>query len=114
MNVAPTDPIGHFLNAAWMERGLSTNTLAAYRADLTSLMRWLAERQVPLMHASRADLLAFLAWRVSGGVRPTATARQLSSFRCFFRYCMREGLLRTDPSAEIAMPKTSRSPGSAR
>ena len=40
-----TDPaVSRFLDAVWMERGLSTNTLAAYRADLTALARWLAER----------------------------------------------------------------------
>jgi integrase/recombinase XerD len=108
MSITPTDPIARFLNAVWTERGLSPNTLAAYQADLTSLARWLAERQLPLMHTSRADLLEFLAWRVQGGVRPSATARQLSSFRCFFRYFAREGVIREDPTAEIAMPKIGR------
>ena len=36
--------VSKFLDAVWMERGLSANTLAAYRADLTALARWLAER----------------------------------------------------------------------
>ena len=35
-------PIDRFLDAVWMERGLSPNTLAAYRADLSALERWLA------------------------------------------------------------------------
>ena len=52
------DPaVSRFLDAVWMERGLSANTLAAYRADLTSLARWLAERDVSIMKTSRADLL---------------------------------------------------------
>src|SRR6202035_2397829 len=80
------DPaVSRFLDAVWMERGLSANTLAAYRADLTSLARWLAERDVSIMKTSRADLLAFIAWRVHTGARPRSTARQLSSFRRFFR-----------------------------
>jgi integrase/recombinase XerD len=109
MNVPPTDPIARFLKAIWMERGLSPNTLVAYQADLTSLARWLAERQLLLMQTSRADLLEFLTWRVSSGARPNVTARQLSSFRCFFRYFTREGVIREDPTAEIAMPKIGRS-----
>src|SRR5256885_6752795 len=72
-----------------MERGLSPNTLAAYRADLTALARWLAGRSVPIMRTSRADLQDFIAWRVHAGARPRSTARQLSSFRRFFRYFMR-------------------------
>ena len=104
------DPaVTRFLDAVWMERGLSTNTLAAYRADLTSLSRWLAERGVPIMRTSRAELQDFIAWRVHAGARPRSTARQLSSFRRFFRYLMREGLIREDPTAQIAMPKIGRS-----
>ncbi|TLY83326.1 MAG: site-specific tyrosine recombinase XerD, partial [Gammaproteobacteria bacterium] len=93
-NADPTDPaVTRFLDAVWMERGLSPNTLAAYRADLTALARWLTERNVPIMRTSRADLQEFIAWRVSAGARPRSTARQLSSFRRFFRYFMREGVI---------------------
>jgi integrase/recombinase XerD len=104
------DPaVSRFLDAVWMERGLSPNTLAAYRADLTALARWLAERSVPIMRTSRADLQEFIAWRVRAGARPRSTARQLSSYRRFFRYFMREGAIREDPTAQIAMPKIGRS-----
>ena len=99
-NTDSADPaVSRFLDAVWMERGLSPNTLAAYRADLTALARWLAERNVPIMRTSRADLQDFIARR----------ARQLSSFRRFFRYFMREGAIREDPTAQIAMPKIGRS-----
>jgi integrase/recombinase XerD len=104
------DPaVSRFLDAVWMERGLSPNTLAAYRADLTALARWLAERNVPIMRTTRADLQDFIAWRVRAGARPRSTARQLSSFRRFFRYFMREGAIKEDPTAQIAMPKIGRS-----
>ncbi len=105
-----TDPlIARFLDAVWMERGLSSNTLAAYRADLVALHRWLSARQVTLAQTGRADLMAFIAARVQGGSRPRSTARQLSSFRRFFRYLIRDGGLREDPTAQIAMPKIGRS-----
>ena len=106
----PADPsIGRFLDAVWMERGLSPNTLAAYRADLTALGRWLAARGTRITRTTRNDLLAFIAWRVETGARPRSTARQLSSFRRFFRYLVREGVLDVDPTAQIAMPKIGRS-----
>ena len=109
-NADSADPaVSRFLDAVWMERGLSTNTLAAYRADLTALARWLAERDVPIMRTTRADLQDFIAWRVTAGARPRSTARQLSSFSRFFRYLMREGVIRDDPTAQIAMPKIGRS-----
>jgi integrase/recombinase XerD len=92
-----------------MERGLSSNTLAAYRADLVALARWLTTRHVALPRTGRADLMDFIAARVHGGARPRSTARQLSSFRRFFRYLIREGLITEDPTAQIAMPKIGRS-----
>jgi integrase/recombinase XerD len=107
---ADVDPaVSRFLDAVWMERGLSSNTLAAYRADLTALARWLTERHVQITRTSRADLQDFIAWRVLAGARPRSTARQLSSFRRFFRYLMRENEIHEDPTAQIAMPKIGRS-----
>jgi integrase/recombinase XerD len=107
---AVADPtLQKFLDAVWMERGLSANTLAAYRADLTALGRWLDSHDSALLKATRADLVGFIAARVEGGARPRSTARQLSSFRRFYRYLMREGQIGVDPTAEIAMPKIGRS-----
>ena len=112
-SVDAVDPaITRFLDGAWMERGLSSNTLAAYRADLMALSRWLAKRNVTIVNATRADLLGFIAWRVESGARPRSTARQLSSFRRFFRHQLREGSLRDDPTAQIAMPKARSLPKS--
>jgi integrase/recombinase XerD len=101
--------VDRFLDAIWMERGLSQNTLGAYRADLMTLARGLAEKDKSIETADKADLLAFIAGRVEGGAKPRSTARQLSSFRRFFRYIMREGMRDTDPTADIEMPRIGRS-----
>jgi len=101
--------VDRFLDAIWMERGLSQNTLGAYRADLMTLGRGLAEHEKTIEMADKADLLEFIAGRVEGGAKPRSTARQLSSFRRFFRYIMREGLRDTDPTADIEMPRIGRS-----
>jgi integrase/recombinase XerD len=110
MTVARSEElVDRFLDAIWMERGLSQNTLGAYRADLMTLGRSLGEDDKPIEKANRADLLAFIAGRVEGGAKPRSTARQLSSFRRFFRYIMREGLRESDPTADIDMPRIGRS-----
>ena len=101
--------VDQFLDAIWMERGLSANTLGAYRADLMTLWRGLLENDVQIEQAEKADLLEFIARRVDAGAKPRSTARQLSSFRRFFRYIMREGLRDTDPTADIEMPRIGRS-----
>jgi len=101
--------VDKFLDAIWMERGLSANTLGAYRADLMTLWRGLSERDISIEDAEKADLLEFIAKRVESGAKPRSTARQLSSFRRFFRYIMREGMRDNDPTAEIEMPRIGRS-----
>jgi integrase/recombinase XerD len=101
--------VDRFLDAIWMERGLSQNTLGAYRADLMTLGRGLSESNKSIDKANKADLLDFIAQRVESGAKPRSTARQLSSFRRFFRYIMREGLRDSDPTADIEMPRIGRS-----
>ena len=101
--------VDRFLDAIWMERGLSKNTLGAYRADLMTLGRGLSKLDKSIDMADKADLLKFIAGRVEGGAKPRSTARQLSSFRRFFRYIMREGLRDNDPTVDIEMPRIGRS-----
>src|SRR5690606_38882805 len=101
--------VDRFLDAIWVERGLSANTLGAYRADLMTLWRGLSERNIPIEQAETADLLDFIARRVESGAKPRSTARQLSSFRRFFRYMMQEGLRDTYPTADIDIARIWRS-----
>jgi integrase/recombinase XerD len=100
--------IDRFLDGAWMERGLSKNTLSAYRTDLMAMARWTAARGRPITEALRSDVLAFIAERVESGARPRSSARQLSSFRRFFRWWVAERGRGEDPTAQISMPKIGR------
>jgi len=98
-----------FLDVVWMERGLSANTLAAYRADLLSLQRWLEPLGICLLAATRADLLSYVAARMNLGAQARSTARQLSSFRRFYRQQIANAVITIDPTAQIAMPRIGRS-----
>lgn len=100
--------VEHFLDALWMERGLSRNTLSAYRQDLLSIAGWLSHEGSNLLAASRADLHQYLAYRHAAGTRSRTAARTLSSLRRFYRYQVREGRLEQDPSALIESPKLGR------
>ena len=100
--------IEQFTDAMWMERGLSRNTLSAYRNDLSGLAGWLLKQGNTLQTAGRQDLLAYLSDRVDGGAKPRTTARLLSSMRRFYRYQVREGQLQEDPSVRIDTPRIGR------
>lgn len=101
--------VERFLDALWLERGLSENTLSAYRSDLLGLSHWLQTGQLDLIRAERADLLGYLQRRVEEGAKPRSSARLLSSIRRFYRYLVRERLVGEDPSARIDAPKLGRS-----
>jgi integrase/recombinase XerD len=100
--------IEQFTDALWMERGLSRNTLSAYRNDLCGLAGWLLKQGKALITAQRQDLLGYLSVRVTGGAKPRTTARMVSSMRRFYRYLIREGRLTEDPSVLIDTPRIGR------
>jgi integrase/recombinase XerD len=101
--------IERFGDALWLERGLSRNTLAAYRSDLGKLADWLhANRGYGLLQVQRADLLNYLAGLAQQGRKPRSAARLLSCMRQFYQFCLREGWLSADPSARIDAPRIGR------
>jgi len=100
--------IERFLDAVWLESGLSDNTLAAYRVDLERFGIWLDSDAQTLLGAQRSQLLSYLADRVRDGAKPRSTARLLSSLRRFYRYWLREGKISLDPTADVASPTLGR------
>lgn len=100
--------IERFLDALWMERGLSANTLAAYRRDLQGFARWLSERDSELLRAGRAQVQDFLAWRHQTDSQPRSIARQLSCLRRFYQFAVRETLMTQDPTERVDAPKLGR------
>jgi integrase/recombinase XerD len=113
-----------FLAYLELERGLSRNTLEAYRSDLLQFGGFLQRRGVSVTAAAHSDLAAFLA-ELSGGVsrasgaadgdRPPAAAatlgRKVACLRSFYKHLRREGLIEHDPTADLHGPrKTQRLP----
>ncbi|RLA20159.1 MAG: site-specific tyrosine recombinase XerD [Gammaproteobacteria bacterium] len=98
-----------FQDALWVERGLSENTINAYRSDLKLFSEWLAtEREKQLVEADQSDLSDYLALKYQQGSSARSAARLLSSFRQFYAYQIREGIIEEDPCARIEPPKVGR------
>ncbi len=110
MTAGPGDAIiERFTDALWMERGLSQNTLAAYRSDLSKFARWLdGEKGRSLEQARRQDLLDYLSVQSMRSKKPRSTARLLSCLRQFYQHALREGWVQVDPSSRIDAPKLGR------
>ncbi|KMM80277.1 site-specific tyrosine recombinase XerD [Pseudomonas deceptionensis] len=100
--------IDRFLDALWLEKGLSDNTRDAYRSDLALFNGWLQEKGIELANAGRELILDHLAWRLEQGYKPRSTARFLSGVRGFYRYLLREKLIAIDPTLQVDMPQLGR------
>lgn len=100
--------IARFLEAMWLEKGLSANTRAAYSSDLELFNGWLQERDSELPSAGHGLILEHLAWRLGAGYQARSTARLLSGLRGFYRFLLREGLIALDPTLQVELPQLGR------
>jgi integrase/recombinase XerD len=99
-----------FLAYLELERGLSRNTLQAYRSDLTQLGEFLDGRGVSVMDAGHGELSGFLAGLARGTddrppVAASTLARKLACLRSFYRHLRREGMIEHDPTADLRGPR---------
>ncbi|MDR6179689.1 integrase/recombinase XerD [Pseudomonas sp. SORGH_AS 211] len=97
--------IEEFLDALWLEKGLSPHTRSAYRTDLLAFARWLEGRGLTLETVGRDAVLDHLGWRLSEGYQARSTARFLSGLRSFYKYGVREGRIAEDPTLLVSMPQ---------
>ncbi len=98
----PRDPvIDKFVEALWIEDGLASNTLAAYRLDLELFANWLslAEHRT-LLQSTEADLLAYGIARHARS-KASSSNRRLTVFKRFFRWALREQLISVDPTLKL-------------
>ncbi|WP_345479696.1 site-specific tyrosine recombinase XerD [Amnibacterium soli] len=99
--------VGRFLRHVAVERGLSDNTLAAYRRDLARYAAHLAEAgRTDIGDVTTADVAAFLD-RIRGedGAAASSAARMLSSVRGLHRFLAEDGLVADDVAHEVDPPK---------
>ena len=102
--------IDEFCDALWLEDGLSKNTLEAYRRDLSQFTAWLGKRHGrSLLEGDNGNIQEYLGHLFRKKTRATSAARFLSSLKRFYRYCLRQGKIRSDPTLKIDAPKLPRS-----
>jgi integrase/recombinase XerD len=106
-NISSDRLIDGFIDNIWLEKGLSQNTLNAYRQDLSNFSNWL--KPVNLENADRITLLDYLAYRLKRGYSSRSTARSLSSLRAFYAYLLSKSLISDNPTAKIQSPKLGHS-----
>jgi integrase/recombinase XerD len=96
--------IDAFIDALWLEEGLSKNTLAAYRRDLTLYGAWLQGQGRVLTETSEADLNAYFSAQHRTSKASTAN-RRLTVFKRYFRWALRERIIAGDPTLKLQAAK---------
>jgi integrase/recombinase XerD len=107
MDISPT--IAAFLTHVRVERGLSANTVTAYRRDLVKFDDFAKKRKLTLESVSRDNLVEFLASLYRQKLESRTVARHLVTLRNFFRFAQLQELISTDPSLNLESPKIRRS-----
>jgi integrase/recombinase XerD len=101
-----------FLSYLELERGLSRNTLNAYRTDLLQYGEYLAEHDADALKARPADIGDFLADLATGNGRPACSAatihRKAACLRSFYKHLRRDELIVDDPTAALSAPRRAR------
>ncbi|NKB61695.1 MAG: site-specific tyrosine recombinase XerD [Gammaproteobacteria bacterium] len=92
-----------FLDDAWMQSGLSANTLAAYRQDLRQFGLWIEEGGLDIFQLDSADVSEYIFSRAQRSSNRTA-ARSLSSIKRFYRYLLLDDIVDHDPCANVVAP----------
>ena len=104
-----TAAISSFLTHIRVEKGLSANTVSAYRRDLMKFRDFAEKRKLSLGAVSRDDLMDFLAGLYRQRLESKSVARHLVSLRNFFRFAQIQELVPKDPSVNLESPKIRRS-----
>jgi len=107
MEIAAT--ISSFLTHVKVEKGLSSNTVSAYRRDLVKFDVFAQKRKLSLESVSRDDLVDFLAGLYRMNLESRTVARHLVTLRNFFRFAQIQELITTDPTINLESPKIRRS-----
>jgi integrase/recombinase XerD len=97
---ASQQSIDAFIDALWLEDGLSGNTLAAYRRDLSLFAAWLAGQGLSLDQSREAQLRDYFAARHEAS-RATSANRRLSVLRRYFHWALREQRTQADPTLRL-------------
>jgi len=105
MNTDSQTAIDRFVDAVWLEDGLSANTLAAYRRDLEALAAWLSQTSgISLNAVQELHLQAYFAARHSLS-KATSANRRLTVFKRYYHWALRERIVELDPTLRMLAAK---------
>ena len=99
------DPVERFLNYLTVEKGLSANTLEAYKRDILKFTKYLNENRGKITSFKRKDIISFLNHLRDSGNQATTIARNIAALRGLCKFMLLEGIISEDPIENLMSPK---------
>ena len=104
------DMVQAYLDFLVVEKGLSTNSISAYAADISRFLEFLESQEIEsLEHVDITVILAWLVHLTRNNLAPKSRARHLITLRGLYRFLVNEKYVPANPVKEISIPKTGRS-----
>src|ERR1700692_4633430 len=103
-----SNTMASFLTYVRVAKGLSANTVSAYRRDLVKFENYAKKKKLTLESVTRDDLVDFLSSLFRQKLESRTVARHLVTLRNFFRFAQTQELIATDPSLNLESPKIRR------
>jgi len=100
--------IDKFIDYLRYERNASPNTIREYRRDVTQFMQFLTppgEKTMPLAQVDHRVIREFVGWSYDQKLEKSSVARKLAALRTFFKFCVREGVVKQNPARLVSTPK---------
>ena len=100
--------IDKFVEYLRYERNASPNTIREYRRDVTQFMQFLTPpgaKTMPLAHVDHRVIREFVGWSYDLKLEKSSVARKLAALRTFFKFCVREGVVKQNPARLVSTPK---------
>jgi integrase/recombinase XerD len=113
-----TSSVDAFIDAIWLEEGLSKNTLDAYRRDLNLYSQWLAQHHSRVLDSTTEhDINGYFAERMARAKpaadqgkkdagKASSSNRRLTVFKRYFRWALRQRIITADPTLKLLAAKS--------
>ena len=93
--------IDKILQIICLEKGLSHNTIIAYKKDITLVFDWLKKKNFNFLNANEENFRELFSFFLSKNYKPSSLSRKLSSLKHFYEMLKEEGYINTNPLCNI-------------
>ena len=101
--------LGSFFNYLVIEKGLSSNSIKAYKIDIKKFVSWLSCSKKPsFIRICESDLNEYIAFMFKNKLSSSSVNRNISSIKAFYLFLIKRKIIMISPAAEIITPKKER------